>query len=467
MVDRVTCDVPTAEAKASNLALHEGYAPYPAYEPSGVEWLGEIPAHWKVRRLKSVAVVQLSNVDKKSTKGQAGVRLCNYTDVYYREHVGPDVEFMAATATEEQVRRFSLRAGDVLITKDSEDWTDIAVPAVVTQDLPRVLCGYHLALIRPDSGCDGAFLSRALSAIGPRDQYQLSANGITRYGLTRDSIRASVLAFPPLPEQRAIAAFLDRKTAKIDSLVAKKERLLELLQEKRTALISRTVTKGLEPNVPMKDSGVEWLGEIPAHWDVAPVYARYEVALGKMLDAKRISGDSLGPYVRNVDVQWDAVNTDNLPQMDFLPQERDRYRLQPGDLLVCEGGEVGRTAIWRGDIEVCFYQKAIHRVRPTSRRDLPRFFYYLMCSLTGGGVFLAGSNPNTISHLTAVQLRHYRVVFPPRSKQQAISDYLDAETAKIDALVAKVHEAIELLQELRGALISAVATGKIDVRTEK
>ena len=233
MVDRVTCDVPPAEAKASNLALHGGYAPYPAYEPSGVEWLGEIPTHWKVRRLKSVAVVQLSNVDKKSTEGQPGVRLCNYTDVYYREHVGPDVEFMPATATEEQVRRFSLRAGDVLITKDSEDWTDIAVPAVVTQDLPGVLCGYHLALIRPDSGCDGAFLSRALAAIGPRDQYQLSANGITRYGLTGNSIRASVLAFPPLAEQHAIAAFLDRETEEIDALIAKKERLIELLQEKR------------------------------------------------------------------------------------------------------------------------------------------------------------------------------------------------------------------------------------------
>ena len=240
---------------------------YPAYRPSDVEWLGEIPAHWKVRRLKSFTVVQLSNVDKKSTEGQEAVRLCNYTDVYYREHVGPDVEFMPATATKEQVRRFSLRAGDVLITKDSEDWTDIAVPAVVTQDLPGVLCGYHLALIRPDSGCDGAFLSRALAAIGPRDQYQLSANGITRYGLTGDSIRASVLAFPPLAEQRAIAAFLDGETAKIDSLVANKERLIELLQEKRTALISRAVTRGLDPDaiddrlrrrVARRDSGLHW-----------------------------------------------------------------------------------------------------------------------------------------------------------------------------------------------------------------
>ena len=127
---------------------------------------------------------------------------------------------------------------------------------------------------------------------------------------------------------------------------------------------------------------------------------------------------------------------------------------------------MGRTAIWRGELEECFYQKAIHRVRPTSRRDLPRFFYYLMCSLTAGGVFIAGSNPNTISHLTAVQLRHYRVVFPPLSEQQAISKYLDSETAKIDTLVAKVREAIERLQELRAALISAAVTGRIDVREE-
>ena len=284
--------------------------------------------------------------------------------------------------------------------------------------------------------------------------------------LTQRSIPTQRCPSHPSPNSAPLPPSSTRRREKIDTLIAKKERLIGLLQEKRSALISRAVTKGLDPDVPMKDSGVEWLGEIPAHWEVAPVYARYEVALGKMLDAKRISGNSLGPYVRNVDVQWDTVNTDNLPQMDFPSQERDRYRLQPGDLLVCEGGEVGRTAIWRGELEECFYQKAIHRVRPTSRRDLPLFFYYLMCSLTGRGVFLAGSNPNTISHLTAVQLRHYRVVCPPLSEQQAISEYLDSETAKIDALVAKVREAIEHLKELRSALISAAVTGRIDVREE-
>ena len=209
---------------------------------SGVEWLGDIPAHWEVKRLKTFANVQLSNVDKKSEEAQAEVLLCNYTDVYYNEHISPRLDFMPATASEEQVRRFSLRKGDVLITKDSETWTDIAVPAVVTQDLPGVLCGYHLAHIRPDNNCDGAFLSRAFSAMGPRDQFHISANGITRYGLTGNAIRSGEFPVPPRTEQKAIGAFLDRETAKLDALVAKVREAIERLRELRTALIAAAVT---------------------------------------------------------------------------------------------------------------------------------------------------------------------------------------------------------------------------------
>ncbi|MBM3317568.1 MAG: hypothetical protein FJY75_06910 [Candidatus Eisenbacteria bacterium] len=179
------------------------YKPYPAYKDSGVEWLGEIPAHWEVKRLKVLASVQLSNVDKKSVEGQEAVRLCNYTDVYYSDQIAPDMEFMSATATCEQVKRFSLRAGDVLITKDSESWTDIAVPAVVAEDMADVLCGYHLAHIRPASECVGSFLSRTFSAIGPRDQFQVAANGITRFGLGGDAIRTGLFAMPPPPRARA------------------------------------------------------------------------------------------------------------------------------------------------------------------------------------------------------------------------------------------------------------------------
>lgn len=218
------------------------FKPYPAYKESGIEWLGEIPAHWEVKRLKTLASVQLSNVDKKSVEGQEPIRLCNYTDVYYNERITPDIEFMPATATREQVCRFSLRAGDVLITKDSESWTDIAVPAMVAADLPDVLCGYHLAHVRPAARCVGAFLSRAFAAIGPRDQFQIAANGITRFGLGADAIVTGLFSVPPEPEQRAIASFLNEETAKLDALLSKVREAIDRLKELRAALISAAVT---------------------------------------------------------------------------------------------------------------------------------------------------------------------------------------------------------------------------------
>ena len=211
-----------------------------------------------------------------------------------------------------------------------------------------------------------------------------------------------------------------------------------------------------------KDSVVEWLDEVPRHWDVAPVYARYEVALGKMLDARRVAGEWPGRYLRNVDVQWDAVNIEDLPTMDFRPSERERYLLRPGDLLVCEGGEVGRAAVWSGELDECFYQKAIHRLRPRSNAEVPRFFFFLMYALARFGVFTAGGNPNTIDHLTAVQLRHLRVPFPPPAEQVAIATFLDRETAKIDGLVTKKGHLIELLREKRTALITRAVTRGLD-----
>ena len=209
---------------------------------SGVEWLGEIPAHWEVRRVKECAGVRLSNVDKKVVAGEPRVRLCNYTDVYYEERIHAQLDFMRATAGAEQVRSYSLKQGDVLITKDSETWMDIAVPAVVEGDLSDVLCGYHLALLRPRPQCLGAFLALTIAAAGLRDQYRVAANGVTRFGLTRDSIGNGILPLPPLAEQRAITDFIDRETARTDALMARIGDAMERLREYRTALISSAVT---------------------------------------------------------------------------------------------------------------------------------------------------------------------------------------------------------------------------------
>ncbi len=214
--------------------MAERLIPYPAYKPSGLDWLGDVPTHWEVRRLRNLAEMRASNVDKHVREGEQSVRLCNYVDVYKHESIGPEIDFMAATADE--VERFKLAAGDVLITKDSEDWTDIGVPAVVEGVPDDVLCGYHLALLRPrPDRMQGRFLLRALQTKGVASQFHIRANGVTRYGLSHDAIKSICVAVPPLTEQVAIARFLDHATSRIDRYIRAKEKLFGAAQRQASA----------------------------------------------------------------------------------------------------------------------------------------------------------------------------------------------------------------------------------------
>ena len=180
-----------------------------------------------------------------------------------------------------------------------------------------------------------------------------------------------------------------------------------------------------------------------------------------MLDEKRIAGTHLAPYLRNVDVQWNHVNTTDLPEMDFSAEDRERFSLRSGDLLVCEGGEVGRTALWDGRLSECYFQKAIHRLRPLTENDEPRFFRYFMQLAVHSGIF-ALSTASTIQHLPAEKLRVVRYPSPPRSQQRAIADYLDRETARLDALVVAKERVLGLLAEKRRALITRAVTRGLD-----
>jgi type I restriction enzyme S subunit len=227
------------------------WRPYPKYRPSAIEWVPTIPEHWEVRKLKQIASVMFSNVDKKSDDQELPVLLCNYTDVYYNDYITPAIAFMEATATPEEISRFKLAPGDVLVTKDSEEWSDIAVPAHVAVGLNGVVCGYHLALIRPrPEVIHGEYLFRAFGARGINDQFRVEATGITRYGLGKYPLDNALFPVPPLEEQRAIAAFLDRKTKMIYRLVERIEYLggkvsetkASLLREYKIALVTAAVT---------------------------------------------------------------------------------------------------------------------------------------------------------------------------------------------------------------------------------
>ena len=206
------------------------------------EAYGGLPPDWKLEKLKFFADIQNSNVDKTIAEDEEPVRLCNYTDVYYNERITPELHFMQGSATEAEIERFRLKRGQVIITKDSEGWDDIGIPALITEDMPEVLCGYHLSVFEPTPELDGGFLAWLCRAEPLNDQFKLAANGVTRFGLGQYPMKNAFIVLPPLDTQRRIARFLDDKTAQIDGLTERIGDSVARLEEYRKAQITAAVT---------------------------------------------------------------------------------------------------------------------------------------------------------------------------------------------------------------------------------
>lgn len=436
---------------------------YPEYKDSGVEWLGEVPGHWEVKRLKHACRAFPSNVDKKCHDGQEPVVLCNYTDVYYNESIEAGLDFMVATASSDQIEKFTLRAGDTIITKDSETADDIAVAAYVPKDLPGVVCGYHLSMIRPLKGTDGAFVKRLFDSKYAKSCFAVRANGLTRVGLGQYALENVELPFPPLPEQTAIAAFLERETAKIDALVAEQRRLIELLKEKRQAVISHAVTKGLDPDAPMKDSGIEWLGEVPAHWHVTRLgyYSTAENGTTPSRTNQHYWFDGDIPWIASGGVNQYRVSEPSELITKTALDECSLRLLPPGTILVGmigQGKTRGMSAFLA--IEACINQN-LAAIVPGSQLE-SRFLHYLFqAAYDYLREFGRGGNQ---AALTCEILSSLLIPLPPVGEQSEISEYLEVQLRKFDTLTAEAQRAIDLLQERRTALISAAVTGQIDVR---
>ncbi|MFQ5859044.1 MAG: restriction endonuclease subunit S, partial [Anaerolineae bacterium] len=271
---------------------------------------------------------------------------------------------------------------------------------------------------------------------------------------------------PSLSEQRAIAGFLDRETERIDTLIAKKERLIELLQEKRTALISHAVTKGLNPEVPMQDSGVEWLGEVPAHWDVMRLkYISPKLSVGVVVNPSHYYADEGVPFLFGSDISEGEISLDNARRIsEESNRELSKSRLNAGDLAMVRVGDPGVTAVIPPDLDGanCASMMIIRQ----SLSFISQWLCYAMNSHRGRAQidiveYGAAQKQFNISHAV-----DFIYPVPPREEQASIAVYLDRETARIDVLADKIQATIDKLREHRTALISAAVTGKIDVREE-
>ncbi len=439
---------------------------YPAYKDSGVEWLGKVPAHWEVIPLKRRACSIKDGTHGTFERVLDGIPLLSAKNVGETGDLRvSDAESLIDRADYNEINRSGyLKVGDLLLTIVGT----IGRAAVFDWSEP-VAFQRSVAVIRPNSSIDVRllfFLSQAnyFQHI-LRTRSKQSAQG----GVYLGEVATIPIVVPLRAEQFAITSFLDRETAKIDALVAKKERLIELLQEKRAALITHAVTKGLDPTVPMQDPGIEWLGQIPAHWEVKRLKFSADLQTGLTLGKNYTDRKTeLRPYLRVANVQDGYLDLKDIAEVICPLDEIQRYELLYGDVLMTEGGDfdkLGRGYLWEDQIEGCLHQNHIFAVRPDHKVLEPRYLAALMTSSHGKDYFTSTSQQTTnLATTNATKLKSFPLLLPPFSEQKSILVFLNNGTAKLDALIAKVHEGIEKLKEYRTALISAAVTGKIDVR---
>ena len=421
---------------------------YPEYKDSGVEWLGEVPVHWEVKRLNHYFKERR---EKASDKEFIPLSVT-------MGGIVPRLE--TAAKTQDGDNRKKVVAGDFVINSRSDRKGSSGISP--TDGTVSLIC-----IVLEPQGTDRRFVHHLLRSVAFQEEFYRYGKGIVAdlWSTGVADMKNIVLAMPPSKEQRAIAAFLDHETRKIDALIEEQRRLIELLKEKRQAVISHAVTKGLDPNVPMKDSGVEWLGEVPVHWQVGPLKRVWDVKDCKHVTAEFVEHGYPLASIREVQARCvDLRGAKQTTEEYYRQLVGEGRKPEAGDLIVSRNatvGEISEVADWHPLFsmgqDVCLLKRRFNG-------SAPGFLYYLFKSEAIGeqiNSLLVGA---TFKRINVEEIRALNISFPPEGEQWRISRFLDREDDRFGRLIGEAERAIELLRERRSALISAGVTGKIDVR---
>ncbi len=431
--------------------------PYAAMKESDIPWLGPMPEHWALRRLRHVADLRVSNVNKKIVPGERLVRLCNYVDVYKNDVIRSSMSFMRASATPDEISRFRLRIGDVIITKDSEDWKDIGVPAWVADDADDIICGYHLAILRSyPSVILGRYLHWQLQSQPAQVQFSVAANGVTRYGLSHGAIKETVVAMPPVAEQEAIIRFLNHADQRIRRYVLENRRLIKLLDEHKQVILERAITSGLNPTVRYRPSHITWLAEIPEHWDIR--------RNGRLFAQRNETGFASLPILEvsiRTGVRLREFSTSARKQ---VMTDRSKYkRALKGDIAY------NMMRMWQGAVGVVpadgLVSPAYIVARPLGGVDV-RYFNYLFRT-TAYKAEIDAQSRGIVKDRNRLYWEDFKQInspYPPLEEQSGIADSIDQSTCAVSRAIGQAERDIGLLREYRTRLITDVVTGKLDVR---
>lgn len=430
---------------------------YDNYKDSGIEWIGEIPEHWEKYRLGIIGKFSSSGIDKKLVDNEPKVKIINYTDIYGNGNsiLDSSKDYMIVTTPQSKIDEHSVNKGDLIFTPSSETKEDIGLSALVIEDLENTAFSYHVLRFQFTRPVDLNFKKYICNNYYVLSHFSKNSQGTTRQTLGRNDFKTAEIILPTPEEQTAIASYLDRKTAEIDELIADKKRLLELYEEEKTAIINELVTgekvwngnAWTEP-AEVKDSGIEWLGEIPEHWEVKKVKH-----VLKSLNSVRVplSADERGKMViREYDYYGASGVIDRVE--DYLFDEPLLLIGEDGANLVTRSTRLSFIA--RGKYWV---NNHAHILKPTF--GLLEYYCELM-ELCDYSIWISGSAQ---PKLTSENLMNIQIIVPPFDEQKSIMNYLETKCALIDAKKAKTEKLIELLTEYRTALISEVVTGKIKV----
>ena len=433
------------------------YQKYAEYKDSGIEWLGEIPSHWTATALKRYS--RITDGSHHSPKIEIeGFPFVSVTDVGINNINFFDAKKITETDYLRLVKEGCKPAvNDVLLTKDGT----IGRACIVTEDMPDFVILSSLGLITPNKEISSHFLYYYLVSGINVDQMNSVIHGSALKRMTINKINDLILTFPDFYEQEKIASFLDHETAKIDSLIAKQEKLIELLKEKRQAVISHAVTKGLNPDVAMKDSGVEWLGQVPEHWIVKSYRHASKIYRGKFGHRPRNDPafyDGEYPFIQTGDVARAGKYITSYSQT-LNEKGKEVSQLFPkGTLMMAIAANIGDLAILGFE---AYAPDSVVGFKPNQDIDLEFLRYSFKAALPA---LEQTSTQSTQANLNVERIGAVQGVFPSLNDQQEIVGYLDDMLNKYSVIEKEMHKAIELLQERRTALISSAVTGKIDVR---
>jgi type I restriction enzyme S subunit len=430
---------------------------YATYRPSGVRWIPSMPEHWDVQRFKSV----FKERDERSVEGtEVLMSVSAYTGVTPRSEIISEGDYLSRA---ESLVGYKICYPRDLVMNIMLAWNRGLGFANQGGIVSPAYCVFRII-----DGSSPKFLDYLVRSDDYTAYFKAFSSGVidSRLRLYPDAFGALFCALPPITEQLAIATFLDRETGKIDALVEAQRRLIELLKEKRQAVISHAVTKGLDPTAPMKDSGVEWLGEVPAHWKAGAVKWIIEFATSGPRGWSDMLGDTGAIFFQsqNIGRAMETLLADAQRVNPPDEAETDRAKLMADDVVVCiTGARTGAVAHVRALEDDAYINQHICNLRPHRAAIAGRFLAYALFSF-GGQQQLAVASYGLKQGLSLQDVKDQIVAVPPVFDQELIIEWLDEQNLQMGGLIKAAETAVELLQERRSALISAAVTGKIDVR---